>query len=133
MKTRTIVTLAILGAFLSCLGTVDPQAATKTLTFNWQQDAASLPSLQMWRIYSSTTDGGPYSLMSQIVYDGQAKPEYVGTSTITQGDNTSKVYYFVVRAVGKNGNESGNSNQVSATIDLTAPGVPVQFRVTISN
>ena len=108
-------------------------AATKTLNFAWQQSTADLPNLQMWRIYSSTTQGAGYTLMTQIVYDGQAKPEYTGSAQITQGDNTAKTYFFVVRAVGKNGNESGNSNEVSAVIDLTAPSTPIQFKVTISN
>jgi hypothetical protein len=108
-------------------------ALTKTLNFGWQQASADLPNLATWRIYSSSTAGGPYALLTQIAYDGQAKPEYTGTATITQADNTAKTYYFICRAVGKNGNESGNSNEVSAVIDLIAPSTPVQFKVTISN
>ena len=125
------VILGLCFFWLLVIGSVYP--ATKTLTFSWQQSTADLPNLQMWRIYSSTTQGAGYTLMTQIVYDGQAKPEYTGNATITQGDSTSKTYFFVCRAVGKNGNESGNSNEVSAVIDLTAPSTPVQFKVTISN
>ncbi len=103
------------------------------VTFNWQQTSTDLPNLQMWRIYSSTTPGTGYTLLAQIIYDGAAKPEYTGTATITQPDNTAKTYYFICRAVGKNGNESGNSNEVNAAIDLTAPSTPIQFKVTKSN
>lgn len=125
------VMLGLLFFWFLIVGSVYP--ATKTLTFSWQQSTADLPNLQMWRIYSSTTQGAGYTLMTQIVYDGQAKPEYTGNATITQGDNTSKTYFFVCRAVGKNGNESGNSNEVSAVIDLASPSTPIQFKVTISN
>ena len=125
------VILGLCFFWLLVIGSVYP--ATKALTFSWQQSTADLPNLQMWRIYSSTTQGAGYTLMTQIVYDGQAKPEYTGNATITQGDNTSKTYFFVCRAVGKNGNESGNSNEVSASIDLSAPSTPIQFKVTISN
>lgn len=136
MKRLTPLSWIVIGCLLFwvlILGVYAVSGATKTLTFGWQQASADLPNLQMWRIYSSVTPGAGYTLMSQVVYDGAAKPEYTGTATITQADNTARTYYFICRSVGKNGNESGNSNEVSAAIDLTAPSTPIQFRVTIGN
>jgi hypothetical protein len=107
-------------------------AATRTATFTWTQDAASLPKIQSWRVYSASTSGGPYTQLAEIAYDGSPKPSYTGSATLTQADGTAKTWYFICRAHGKNGIESGNSNEVSAVIDLTVPGTPVSFTVTIS-
>jgi hypothetical protein len=107
-------------------------AATRTATFAWTQDAASLPLLAKWNIYSATKSGGPYTLLSSITYDGTPKAQYTGSGTLTQADGTSQQYFFVCRALGKSGIESANSNEVSATIDLTVPGIPVSFQVLIS-
>lgn len=108
-------------------------AATSQLTFNWQQSASDLPNLKEWRIYKSTTQGSGYTLFNTITYNGVPAQEYTGSSVLTQPDNTKQVYYFVCRAVGNNGVESGNSNEVSATIDWTSPSVPILFRVTVTN
>ena len=107
-------------------------AATRTATFTWTQDAASLPLLSKWNVYSATKSGGPYTLLSSITYDGTPKAQYTGTGTLTQTDGSSATYFFICRALGKSGIESGNSNEVSATIDLTVPGVPINFQVVIS-
>ena len=127
---RLILLLVIL-----CIPLLPIQAmcATKTATFTWTQDSASLPVLAGWRVYQASAAGGPYTLLSSMTYDGTPKPSYTGTGTINQADGTSKTYYFVCRALGKSGLESGNSNEVSAVVDLTVPGVPVTFTVTITN
>ena len=40
-------------------------------------------------------------------------------------------YYFAATAYDTEGNESGYSNEVSATLDTTAPGSPQGLRITI--
>lgn len=107
-------------------------ANVSNFTFGWQQSAVDLPNLQEWRIYKTETAGTGYTQMIAIAYDGTQKQEYTGSTTIDQPINTKKTYYFIVRAVGKNGLESGNSNEVSAVIDWTTPNVPILFRVTIN-
>jgi hypothetical protein len=124
---KIIIMLAVI--LLSLTG----YAATKTATFTWTQPAADLPILAGWRVYSSATAGGPYTLLSSITYTGTPASSYTGTGTLTQADGTAKTWYFVCRALGKSGLESGNSNEVNAVIDLTVPGTPVTFTVTITN
>jgi hypothetical protein len=127
---RIILVLLCVGILLF---PIHSMCASKTLTFTWNQDSGSLSILAGWKVYQATASGGPYTLLSSITYDGTPKSSYTGTGTINQSDGTSKVYYFVCRALGKSGLESANSNEVSATIDLTVPGVPVTFTVTVTN
>ena len=78
-------------------------AGKRKVTLQWTQ-SASVDVVQN-RIYRSTTNGGPYTLIATI-------------SAGTSFDNTSLAsrvtYYYVVTAVSSAGKESAYSNQASA-------------------
>jgi hypothetical protein len=105
---------------------------TRTATATWSQPAASLPNLASWKVYTSPTAGGPYTLLATMPYDGTARPTYTTTGTLTQAAGTIKNWYFIVRAVGKNGSESPNSNEVMVPLDLSVMDAPVTLTITIS-
>jgi hypothetical protein len=105
---------------------------TRTATATWSQPAASLPNLASWKVYTSPTAGGPYTLLATMPYTGTPAPTYTTTGTITQASNTVKNWYFIVRAVGKNGLESANSNEVMVPLDLSIMDAPVTLTITIS-
>ena len=109
-------------------------AGTKTINFAWEQGAADLPNLKEWRIHSSMTVGGPYTVLSTIPFDGTVKPSYAGSGTVTTIPNGQKAtVYFVATAFGKSGIESGYSNEVSVLIDFTTVTVPINFKIVITN
>ena len=125
------LTIAIVGVIL--MVSLIAYAATSTLTFGWQQSVNDLPTLKAWRIYKSNTSGSGYTLFQEILYSGTPQQEYSAVTSLTQADGSKATYYFVCRAVGTNNVESGNSNEVTAVVDWTAPSVPVMFKVTITN
>jgi len=75
-----------------------------------------------YNVKRSTTSGGPYST--------------VGTPSTTSFTNTGltngTTYYYVVTAVNSAG-ESGNSNQASATPNLSIPAAPAGLSATAGN
>jgi hypothetical protein len=93
----------------------------KELTFTWEQSVDDLPELQEWRLYMSSTSGGPYTaaLDTQgapiiIGYDpAQTGGLYTSTQTMVIPGNpgTSVNVYFVMTAVDKDGNETAYSEQ----------------------
>jgi len=125
MKKLIVLLAIILTASLS-------YADTRTATATWSQPAASLPNLASWRVYTSPTAGGPYTLLATMPYTGTPAPTYSTTGTLTQAAGTIKNWYFIVRAVGKNGSESVNSNEVMMPIDLSVMDAPVTLTITIS-
>jgi fibronectin type 3 domain-containing protein len=69
--------------------------------------AVSASDLAGYNLYRSTTTGGPYTKVNTSLITGTS----FGNSGLTNGTT----YYYVVRSVDTSGNESGNSNQASAT------------------
>jgi len=87
----------------------------RSITLNWSPSVSAGVAAQ--RIYRSTTAGGPYGLVASI-----------GNNTTTTYADTSvsngTTYYYVVRA-SDGGNESADSNQVSAvSVDNLTPAAP---------
>jgi hypothetical protein len=116
----------------------------KELTLLWGQAEEDLPHLKEWRLYYSTTSGGPYLPVSipPIVYDGSPNPSYTMTQTLSVPVNPGETvtYYFVMTAVSLSGNESDFSAEAlnedgSVGIDFSAPHpdvtVPVTLRITV--
>ena len=64
-------------------------------------EASISTNIDFYRLYISTTDGGPYTLHEDNIF---------GLSTLVSG-LSADTYYFVVRAVNIGGYESQNSNQ----------------------
>jgi acid phosphatase type 7 len=80
------------------------QNGKKKLLLNWTQ--SSSPGVTQNRIYRSTVNGGPYSLVATIP---------AGTSYQNSGLSSGTTYYYVVTAVNSAGLESAASNQASGT------------------
>jgi glucuronoarabinoxylan endo-1,4-beta-xylanase len=91
---------------------------------NWNNNSES--DLNGYNVYRSTTYGGPYS---QINVSLATSSDYVD-NTVTAGTT----YYYVVTAVDMSMNESGYSNQSSATpYDGTPPAAPTALLATTGN
>ena len=78
-------------------------AGAGQVTLDWNDNVE--PDLQKYNVYRSTTAGGPYSLIVQPVSSAYTDTGLVNGST----------YYYVVTAVDNASQESGNSNEASAT------------------
>lgn len=68
------------------------------------------PDASSYNVYRSTTDGGPYSYVTNV-----SSTNYVNT-----GLSNGTTYFFVVRA-SNSGANSANSNQAGATPQVAAP------------
>lgn len=94
-------------------------ASGESIKLVW--DANSEADLAGYKVYSSQTNGGPYTLVRdvgnvcELVLDVTAKPE--------------GPIYYVATAYDLSGNESGYSNQASYVVDHTAPADPTGCRV----
>ena len=100
-----------------------PPAAPTGLSATGQNAQVSLgwndntePDLAGYNVYRSTTSGGPYSKLNGAVV---SVSNYTDT-TVTNGTT----YYYVVTAEDTGANESGNSNEASATPQVTPPAAP---------
>jgi len=103
------------------------------VVFSWKQRSVDL--VVNWKLYSSETPGTGYVELADIEYTGQAGPQYTTTETMTVPSGEKKTFYFVMVSFDSVVDPSGtiafseNSNEVSVTIDKTAPA-PV-YNVTI--
>jgi hypothetical protein len=77
-------------------------AGESQVTLSW----TAVTGATGYNVKRSTTVGGPYTTIATTVAD----TKYVD-ATVTNGTT----YYYVVTAIDANGNESANSNEVSAT------------------
>lgn len=112
--------------------TVAPAAPTgltatggnSTVSLNWNDNNET--DLSGYNVYRSTTSGGPYTKLNGSL-----------VSSSNYADNTVSggvTYYYVVRAVDTSLNESGNSNQASATpTDTIAPAAPTGLSASAGN
>lgn len=95
------------------------------ITFSWKQISVEL--VKSWKLYSTETSGENYQELATIEYIGQEGPQYTTTKTMSVPSGEKKTFYFVMVAfddvTGSNDAIvfSENSNEVSVTIDKTAP------------
>mgnify|MGYP001577754836 CR=1 FL=1 len=92
-------------------------ADTDSINLSW--DLGSESDLDEYRVYRSTTSGSGYGLIATVPAPG--------TGPVTHDDTTASVgvpYFYIVRAEDDSGNESGNSNEATATVEDTAPDPP---------
>jgi fibronectin type 3 domain-containing protein len=88
-------------------------AGDAQVILNWGDNTE--PDLDGYNVYRDTTSGGPYT---QIATD-------VATSDYTDNSvSNGTTYYYVVTAVDTSSNESGYSNEDSATPDVGAGQTP---------
>jgi hypothetical protein len=105
-------------------------AANKTLNCSWNQTLPSPNDLAGWGLYQSSTSGGSYTKILDIQYVSQ-QTKYTATTAITVPDGATTTLYFALDAVDGSGNRSAKSNQVTVVIDFEAPGVPINFTITV--
>lgn len=111
------LTFIFLLAGLMLIFSVGMACAASNVTFEW--DPNSETDLAGYRLYQSQTSG-------QYTFgDGnQVATIAAGTETVTITNVTDGTYYWVLTAYDDNGNESGPSNEVTDTLDSTAPEPP---------
>ncbi len=73
-----------------------------------------------YNIYRSTAPGGPYIKLNSNPVTGQ-------TNYMDTGVTNGKTYYYVVRLVDQNGNESANSNEAKVVAGSSDEDVYVKF------
>jgi fibronectin type 3 domain-containing protein len=98
---------------------VSAQAASN-VTFEWSASAGATG----YKVYQSTTSG-TFNKTTGKVCDTAAL-------TCTVSNIADGTYYWVATAYDTAGNESPYSNQVTATLDSTAPNAPAGFKITVT-
>ena len=83
------------------------------VSLNWTASA----SATSYTVFGATTNGGPYSQIASGI---------TATSYLNTGLTNGTTYYYVVTAVNSTGS-SGNSNQASATPQLSLPAPGITF------
>lgn len=116
MKKLLLIVFLIIVFPLVCL-------ADSTVQFTWNPNSES--DLAGYNLYQTDTSGN-YVIGVDIPAD--SIPVGTETSTITVKDGT---WFWVLTAFDIAGNESGPSNEVTATLDSIAPGEPV-LNVTVT-
>jgi hypothetical protein len=97
---QRVINAALGGTCLTGTGTV-----AHSVTLNWTASTSS--NITGYKVYRSTTSGGPYSLLSSL------------GNTTTNTDNSvssGQTYYYVVTAVNSSNTESPYSNQATAVV-----------------
>ena len=101
-----------------------PCLAASDVTFEW--DPNSEQDLAGYRIYQSDSSGNYTFGEGNEVADIPAGTEIVTLLGVLDGK-----WYWVLTAYDQNGNESGPSNEVSATLDTEAPAPPQNFIIAL--
>jgi len=86
-------------------GTGVAPEASRSVSLSW---TASTSSVSGYNVYSSSVSGGPYAKLTPS--------ELAATSYTDNSVQEGQTYYYVVTAVNSQNQESGYSEQVSATI-----------------
>ena len=95
--------------------TVSTAWAGTNVSFMWDENLEA--DLAGYRVYRSDTSGG-YDKSTDMIWEGTA-------ITATENNVPDGTWYWVATAYDTSGNESGYSNEVTATLD-TEPPVPPQ-------
>lgn len=104
------------------------------LTFAWSYETDWLPRITRWVLWISDSSGGPYTEVVSIPYDPNTSPPYTTEVEIPVPDNEAITKYYVMtthRGSENNFAFSGNSNEVSVTIDKMPPKSPFEFKIKI--
>ncbi len=110
--------ILISGAILLGLSFVlVPWKPNEIRTFLWHQPIAKSDSLAGWKLYQSTTSGGPYTLIQTIPFK-TAQNEYEASVSLRIPPGRVKTLYFVLTAFKTSGMESKYSNEASLTLDI---------------
>lgn len=97
--------------------------ADNSVTFLW--DANTETDLAGYRLYQSTTSG------QYVLGEGnQVAVISAGIETVTLPNVPDGTFFWVLTAYDTSDNESGPSNEVSATLDSAPPGSPTILEIT---
>lgn len=112
--------------------------ADNEITFRWDKNTES--DLAGYRIYQSTTPDGQIvdgiNFVAEVAPDSglydhgiilNLDPAHDAFTLVAVPDGT---WYWILTAYDTSNNESGKSNEVSATVDSIAPGAPVILDIT---
>ena len=92
--------------------------AATNVSFRW--DANTEADLEGYRIYRSTSSGTGYVLKGTVL---------APATEFTDLNIPDGTYFWVATAFDTNGNESGYSNELTASLDSTAPVPPQHFTI----
>jgi len=112
--------------------------ADSNVTFTWDKNIE--PDLAGYRLYQSATPDGQVVDGTSFVMEIPPEAGLYDTGIIPSLDPAKDAYtlisvpdgtwYWVLTAYDTQNNESGKSNEVSATVDSTPPGSPTILEVT---
>ncbi len=135
MIRKTLMALLV-AVFLLAVAII-PAATQQGVQIDFQWDQANIgPDFQGWKMWASTSPGGPYDYakdaqgnaipLFEVAYD-PANPTgpFTGTGSIQAPANAETTFYFVVNAWDNAGNNSPDSNEVAYTVDFAGPDAPV--------
>ena len=127
MKRFTISVLVVFVLFAT-----SAFSGQQNLDFSWNQKISS--DFAGWKIYKSNAPNVAVSaanVFMTVFYTGSAQTEYKANKELIVSDGQESIYYFVITAFDKNGNESDKSNEVGITVDFQPPDAPYTLRVVI--
>ena len=104
-----------------------------TLSFSWTYQTAWLDRIEKWELLTSDVAGGPYTKVMDVPYDPNAAPPYTTDVVIPVPVGSVTKYYVMTshRSEANNSAASGNSNEISVTIDKMPPKAPFELKVKI--
>lgn len=121
---------------LACLLLAGMAYADNSVTFKWDKNTET--DLAGYRLYQSPTPDGqvvgvdiPIDIAPEAgLYDHGIVPDLEPTKdAYTLTSVPDGVWYWILTAYDTQGNESGKSNEVSATLDSIPPGVPTILEI----
>lgn len=126
-KTVTYIMAMVALLFLASVSL----AGTTDVTFQW--DANTESDVAGYRLYQSTTsDTYEYGSSSDNLVADVVHNPVDGVMETTVNSIIDGTYFWVVTAYDTNDNESGPSNEVTETLDATAPDSPANLIITFT-
>jgi len=121
-----IIGAALTIALIFCLGLCMANLANAASDVTFQWDANTEADLEGYRLYQSNQSGvynfGPGNEVANIP---------AGTESVTLNGVLDGTWYWVLTAYDTNENESGPSNEVTASLDTEPPAPPEHFLITL--
>ena len=127
----------IIPMFLICLLLAGTAFADNSVTFTWDKNSET--DLAGYKVYRSATPDGqvvgvdiPVAIVlpNNQIYDHALIPDLAPDKEALTIDNIEDgTWYWILTAYDTHDNESGKSNEVSATLDSVPPGDPVILEI----
>ena len=97
-------------------------------------DGTPLTNLDGFKVFTSASPGGPYTLLGEITDETQTTASF--TYQLTSPPMTDTVTrYYVMTAYNTQGNESAYSNEIARQYTITerqvTPGAPIFINITV--